>query len=159
LPVYRAGPRLAVEAPHKPRRRSLTLGHILIAEDHAVSALVMSRALTAAGWKVDVVVNAADAVACAMAAPFQAILADIHMPGGSGENIVRTLRATQGPNQLAPILAVTAETGAERRAACERAGFTAMIEKPIRPRALVATLADVLMADEETGWELGAKRA
>ena len=45
------------------------------------------------------------------------------------------------------------------RAACEAAGFTALIEKPIRPRALVATLADVLMADEDTGWELGAKRA
>ena len=159
IPVLRAGPRLAVDAPHKPRMRSLTLGTILIAEDHAISALVMSQALKAAGWQVETVQNAADAIARAGEVPYQAILADIHMPGGNGETIVRTLRSTTGPNQIAPILAVTADIGAERRTACERAGFTAMIEKPIRPRALVATLADVLMADEDTGWELGAKRA
>jgi signal transduction histidine kinase len=159
IPVLRAGPRLAVDVPHKPRMRSLTLGNILIAEDHAISAFVMSQALKAAGWQVEIVQNAADAILRAGEAPYQAILADIHMPGGSGETIVRTLRSTSGPNQLAPILAVTADISAERKSACERAGFTALIEKPIRPRALVATLADVLMADEDTGWELGAKRA
>ena len=159
LPVLRAGPRLAAQAPHKPRMRSLTLGHILIAEDHAVSALVMSHALKAAGWKVDTVEDGEAAVVRALAEPYQAILTDIHMPGGNGEWVVRSLRRTPGPNQLTPILAVTADLSAERRAACEAAGFTALIEKPIRPRALVATLADVLMADEDTGWELGAKRA
>ena len=159
LPVLRAGPRLAAQAPHKPRMRSLTLGHILIAEDHDVSTLVMSRALTAAGWKIDTVANGEAAIANAMAARYQAILTDIHMPGVNGEMVVRALRRSDGPNQLTPILAVTADLSAERRAACEAAGFTALIEKPIRPRALVATLADVLMADEDTGWELGAKRA
>jgi hypothetical protein len=159
LPAMRAGPRLAVEAPHKPRMRSLTLGNILIAEDHPVSAFVMSHALTAAGWKVETVTCADHAIARALEEPYQAILADIHMPGGSGETIVRTLRSTSGPNQLAPILAVTADISVERKAACELAGFTSLIEKPIRPRVLVATLADVLMDDEETAWELGAKRA
>ena len=159
LPVLRAGPRLAAQAQNKPRMRSLTLGHILIAEDHAVSALVMSHALKAAGWKVDTVENGEAAVVRALAEPYQAILTDIHMSGGNGELVVRSLRRATGPNQLTPILAVTADLSAERRAACEAAGFTALIEKPIRPRALVATLADVLMADEDTGWELGAKRA
>tara|TARA_R110000824_G_scaffold317489_1_gene504682 strand:+ start:1108 stop:2733 length:1626 start_codon:yes stop_codon:yes gene_type:complete len=159
IPVLRAGPRLAVDAPHRPRMRSLTLGTILIAEDHAISALVMSQALKAAGWQVETVQNAAGAIARAGETPYQAILADIHMPGGSGETIVRALRGANGPNQLAPILAVTADISAERKVACERAGFTTLIEKPIRPRALVATLADVLIADEDTGWELGAKRA
>ncbi|KCZ60173.1 ATP-binding protein [Hyphomonas chukchiensis] len=159
LPVLRAGPRLAAQTPPKPRRRSLTLGHILIAEDHEVSMMVMSRALTAAGWKVDTVANGEAAIANAMAGRYQAILTDIHMPGANGEMVVRALRRSDGPNQLTPILAVTADLSAERRAACEAAGFTALIEKPIRPRALVATLADVLMADEDTGWELSAKRA
>lgn len=160
LPVMRAGPRLAAQAPHKPRMRSLTLGHILIAEDHAVSSLVMSHALKAAGWKVDTVETGEAAVARALVEPYQAILTDIHMPGGNGDMVVRSLRRAIGPNQLTPILAVTADLSAERRAACEAAGFTSLIEKPIRPRALVATLADVLMAYEDTtGWELGAKRA
>ena len=99
-------------------------------------------------------------MARALVEPYQAILTDIHMPGGNGDMVVRSLRRAIGPNQLTPILAVTADLSAERRAACEAAGFTTLIEKPIRPRALVATLADVLMADEDTTcWELGAKRA
>ncbi|KCZ92960.1 ATP-binding protein [Hyphomonas johnsonii] len=159
LPVLRAGPRLAVDTPAKPRLRSLTLGRILVVEDHAVSALVISRALTAAGWQVDVCQSADEGITRAREELYQAVLCDIHMPGGNGETVVRTLRGSSGPNQLAPIIAVTADIGPDRKAACDAAGFTSMIEKPIRPRALVATLADVLMADADSGWELSAKRA
>lgn len=146
IPVLRAGPRLATstEAPRQ-RQRSLQLGRLLLAEDHAITALVMSRALTAAGWQVETVTTGEAAIARAMEVPFQAILTDIHMPGDSGDVVVQTLRRTTGPNQLAPILAVTADVSPERRASCDRAGFSHLIEKPIRPRALVATLADVLM--------------
>lgn len=146
LPVLRAGPRLATSTDTpKKRQRSLQLGRLLLAEDHAITALVMARALTAAGWQVETVTTGEAAIARAMEAPFQAILTDIHMPGSSGETVVQTLRRSSGPNQLAPILAVTADVSPERRAACDRAGFSHLIEKPIRPRALVATLADVLM--------------
>ena len=149
LPVRKAGPRLATATPPKARSRRLELGRILIAEDHAVSALVITRALSAAGWQVDTVQDAEAAIARAMTRPYQAILTDIHMPGASGDTVVQTLRRQSGPNQLAPILAVTADVSASRRAACEQAGFTGLIEKPIRPRVLVATLADILIADDD----------
>jgi CheY-like chemotaxis protein len=67
---------------------------------------------------------------------------------------VRTLRRISGPNQFTPILAVTADVSAERKASCQQAGFDAVIEKPIRPRALVAALADVLIADASR-WQTG----
>lgn len=149
LPVRKAGPRLAVQNQKKPRMRTFELGRILLAEDHPTSALVITRALSAAGWKVDAVANATQAIRRAMATPYQAILTDIHMPDETGDTVVRTLRTTSGPNQLSPILAVTADVSPERRSSCEQAGFTGLIEKPIRPRVLVATLADVLMDEGE----------
>lgn len=149
LPVHKAGPRLAIENAKKPRMRKLKLGRILLADDHQVSMLVIKRALTAAGWKVDTVGTAAQAIRRASERPYQAILTDIHMPDGTGDLVVQTLRATAGPNQYIPILAVTADIGPERQAACDSSGFTAMIEKPVRPRTLVATLADILMSEGE----------
>lgn len=151
LPVLHAGPRLAVENAPKPRAASLRLGNILIVEDHAVTALVMTRALLAAGWQVETQTSAKAALRKASDIPYQAILTDIHMLDGDGDTIVRQLRSHPGPNQFAPIIAVTADVSEERRKACERSGFTTMIEKPIRPRALVATLADILMAEEASG--------
>jgi len=149
LPVHKAGPRLAIENVKKPRMRKLKLGRILLADDHEVSMLVIKRALTAAGWKVDTVGTAAQAIRRASERPYQAILTDIHMPDDTGDLVARTLRVTSGPNQYIPILAVTADTSPERRTACDRAGFTAMIEKPVHPRALVATLADILMSEND----------
>ncbi|MAN45736.1 MAG: hypothetical protein CMF04_05945 [Hyphomonas sp.] len=156
LPVQKAGPRLAVSSlPAKPRMRAFDLGRILLAEDHAVSALVITRALSAAGWEVDAVKTGEDAIDRALVTPYQAILTDIHLPGTEGEEVLKTLRAFTGPNAAAPIIAVTADVSPERRLACQRAGFTTMIEKPIRPRALVATLADILIADKEAEAEAG----
>ena len=159
MPVERAGPRLAVAgAPPKPRMRAFELGRILLAEDHAVSALVVTRALSAAGWQVDTVQTAEDAIDRAATHPYQAILTDIHLPGASGDEVLAAIRAARGPNALAPIIAVTADVSPERRLACEQAGFTTIIEKPIRPRALVASLVDILLADRAAAAEAGHRQ-
>ena len=159
MPVERAGPRLAVTgAPPKPRMRAFELGRILLAEDHAVSALVVTRALSAAGWQVDTVQTAEDAIDRAATHPYQAILTDIHLPGASGDEVLAAIRAARGPNALAPIIAVTADVSPERRLACEQAGFTTIIEKPIRPRALVASLVDILLADRAAAAEAGHRQ-
>lgn len=139
------------------RRRSracaLDLGRILLAEDHAVSALVVTRALSAAGWQVDSVQTAEDAIDRAATNTYQAILTDIHLPGATGDEVLKAIRDGRGPNALAPVIAVTADVSPERRLACEEAGFTTIIEKPIRPRALVATLVDILLADRAAAAE------
>ena len=157
LPVQKAGPRLiastAPEKPARPQTGKFELGRILVAEDHAASALVITEALRAAGWTVDHAPTAALALEHALGVSYQAILTDIHLPDESGEMILRTLRTHPGPNAAAPVLAVTADLTDPRRTACRSAGFIAMIEKPIRPRALVATLADILMTgDSPEAW-------
>ena len=157
IPVRKAGPRLvASPAPEKtirPQMGKFDLGRILVIEDHAASALVITEALRAAGWEVDHAPNASAAREYVFDVGYQAILTDIHLPDESGDMILRTLRMTPGPNSEIPVLAVTADLTDARRMACKAAGFIAMIEKPIRPRALVATLADILMmGDSPDAW-------
>ena len=157
IPVQKAGPRLiasaAPEKPVRPQMGRFELGRILVAEDHAASALVITEALRAAGWQVDHAPNAASALEMLFDNSYQAFLTDIHLPDESGDYILRELRGRPGPNAATPVLAVTADLTDPRRAACRSAGFIAMIGKPIRPRALVATLADILMTgDSPEAW-------
>lgn len=157
LPVTRAGPRLATtttpEKTLRPQVGKFDLGRILVIEDHAASALVITEALRAAGWDVDHAPTASAARDYMFDVSYQAILTDIHLPDESGEMILRSLRMKAGPNAGMPVLAVTADITDARRTSCKAAGFTAMIEKPIRPRSLVATLADILMTgDSPEAW-------
>jgi hypothetical protein len=77
---------------------------------------------------------------------YQAILSDVHMPGGGAEAVLKAARYGPGQNSGVPILALTADATAECRMACEKLGFSGLIEKPVRPRALVAALADTLLS-------------
>ena len=148
LPVEIAGPRLAAngQTRKKPRTHSLELGRILLAEDHPVSAMVVSRALLAAGWQVDSVNSGAEAIARVKLGGYQAVLTDIHMPDGNGFEVAKAVRAVSD----LPVLAITADISPEHKARCQQIGFDGVIEKPIRPRALVATLADTLIAVESS---------
>ena len=64
-----------------------------------------------------------------------------------------TLSDTDAGNYTLTQPTVTADITDARRTSCKAAGFTAMLEKPIRPRALIATLADTLMTgDSPEAW-------
>ncbi|MEZ5998496.1 MAG: ATP-binding protein [Hyphomonas sp.] len=160
IPVEKAGPRLVSSAPAKmsrPASGKFELGQILVIEDHSATALVITEALRGAGWKVDHAESAEDGIARAVLNRYQLILSDIHLPGANGDYVVRSLRSGTSFNMATPVVAVTADVTDERRIACRSAGFAALIEKPIRPRDLVATLADILMATStgETWAEVG----
>lgn len=147
VPVRKAGPRLAVENPALPAGgKRFDLGEILVAEDHETTAFVIREALVAAGWRVDCVPDAAAAAQRLSVRRYQAVLTDIHMPGGGGEAVLQAARFGPGQNRHVPVLALTADATSERRQACELLGFSGLIEKPVRPRALVAALADILLS-------------
>ena len=142
------GPRLAVDNPNRMRRGRLELGDILVIEDHRVSQMVIEKALTAAGWKVDCVYTGEQGVRRAGGKRYQAILIDRHLPDGMGEEIVTRIRSEALACHNVPALVVTADVTPEGREACQRAGFDGFIPKPIRPRELVAALADIVMQQE-----------
>ncbi|HRJ01940.1 MAG TPA: response regulator, partial [Hyphomonas sp.] len=104
-----------------------------------------SVSLLAAGWRVEIVGDASVAIQRIAQRRYQLILTDVHMAGGGGDAVLRAARFGHGLNAHTPVVAVTADTSPERRAACTRAGFNGLIEKPVRPRQLVASLADILI--------------
>jgi CheY-like chemotaxis protein len=72
-----------------------------------------------------------------------AIIADIGMPGVSGYELARELRARPALSGI-PMVALTAYGGAEAREAALTAGFNAYVRKPYDPRALVALLSGLI---------------
>lgn len=145
VPVCRAGPRLAVTEEKKSVSGKFELGSILVAEDHQTTAFVIREALVAAGWRVDLVADAAQAREYLRQRTYQAVVTDMHMPGGGGSAVLASVRSGPGPNRPIPVLALTGDTSEEQARAGRRAGFSAIIAKPVRPRLLVAALADALL--------------
>lgn len=156
LPVRKAGPRLAVENKTESKPARFDLGEVLLAEDHEASAYVIREALIAAGWRVEIVSDATAAIQRIAQRRYQLILTDVHMAGGGGDAVLRATRFGQGLNANTPVVAVTADTSPERRTACDRAGFSGLIEKPVKARALVATLADILIQGAQQRRAAGA---
>ena len=146
--VEAIGPRLAVDNPSRMRRGRLELGEILVIEDHRVSQLVIEKALTAAGWKVDCVFTGEQGLRRAGGKRYQAILIDRHLPDGMGEDLLTRIRSEVLACYNVPALVVTADVTPERQESCRRSGFDGFIPKPIRPRELVAALADAVMLQE-----------
>ncbi|MEM6900012.1 MAG: ATP-binding protein [Pseudomonadota bacterium] len=147
-PVRRAGPRLAIKN-ERPRLANLKLGRVLIVDDHDVSRLVLTQSLSEAGWAVDVLETAEQALRRSSEIEYQAILLDLHLGATSGLKLARDLREMDGPNQGSAILAVTADARESVRDACARAGLNGVVTKPLRPKDLVATLIDTLIAAEQ----------
>lgn len=146
--VERMGPRLAIDNPVQLRRGRLELGDILVIEDHRVSQMVMEKALSAAGWNVDCVFTGEQGIRRAGGKRYQAILVDRHLPDEKGEAVLARIRSEALVCQDVPVMLVTADVSPERREASLKAGFDGFIAKPIRPRELVAALADIVMRQE-----------
>jgi two-component system OmpR family response regulator len=85
---------------------------ILIAEDDAVLADGLSRSLRAGGYAVDVVESGQEADSALAAQPFDLLILDIGLPGLSGLDVLKRLRAR---NSTVPVLILTAADSVEQR--------------------------------------------
>jgi CheY-like chemotaxis protein len=75
---------------------------------------------------------------------FDVIFMDVRMPELDGRETTRRLRASDGINAAAPVIAVTADTAPEDIAACTAAGMNYFVSKPLTPGALLGALSQVL---------------
>ncbi len=113
--------------------------NILLAEDSADGALLVTLYLQAEGAQVQHVTNGAAAVQAALQGNFDLILMDVQMPGLDGLEATRQLRAR---NFLKPIFALTAHALREEIAKSKQAGCHGHITKPINRGELISTLAE-----------------
>ncbi|MCR5878062.1 response regulator [Phenylobacterium sp. J367] len=111
---------------------------ILLVEDNPINALLAKALLGREGCEVDHANDGTEAIAAVKVAAYDLILMDMRMPGLSGEDTARQLRAE---GLRTPIVALTANAFDDDRQACLAAGMDDFLVKPLSPDALRAALA------------------
>jgi CheY-like chemotaxis protein len=125
---------------------------VLLVEDNPVNALLGRALLAREGCIVEHAASGADALAAVAIGVFDLILMDMRMPGLSGEETTRRMRAE---GVVSPIVALTANAYEDDRQACLAAGMDEVLVKPLAPDALRAALSRWV----GDGWTKPATRA
>ncbi|SIQ46389.1 two-component system, unclassified family, sensor histidine kinase and response regulator [Aromatoleum tolulyticum] len=112
---------------------------LLLVEDNELNQEVASELLGAAGLRVDIAGNGAEAVQRVQQAAYDLVLMDMQMPVMDGVTATRAIRRLPACADL-PIVAMTANAMAGDREQCIEAGMNDHIAKPIQPDRLWAAL-------------------
>ena len=118
---------------------------VLVAEDHDVNQLLIMAMLDQLGYRTDLAVDGAEAVAKASAAnasddPYAIVLMDMQMPNVDGCEASRQIRALSITPRTLPILALTANAYADDIALCLQSGMQAHLAKPLNKAELRAAI-------------------
>jgi signal transduction histidine kinase/CheY-like chemotaxis protein len=113
---------------------------ILLVEDNETNLYAATTMLTQLGCVVTTARTGLEALREAAKKPFDVILMDMQMPEMDGLQAAQNLRATPGPNQSKPILALTANAFVEDAARCQAAGMNEHLTKPVRRHILEGAL-------------------
>ena len=106
--------------------------HILVVDDDRRIRALLSRFLRAEGYRVSTADTALDARAKLEGLSFDLLILDVMMPGESGFDFARTLRASSN----VPILMLTARDEKESRIMGLEIGADDYLAKPFEPREL-----------------------
>ena len=115
---------------------------LLLVDDEPYVGLVLQPRLEAAGFDVVLARTLADARAAIAGALPDALLLDLHLPDGSGVDLLRDVRRLAGGATL-PVVVLTAEGEDRVLAELGRLG-AAVLSKPFSPSKLTAQLAGML---------------
>ena len=110
---------------------------ILVVEDEPKLADLLARGLREEGHAADVATEGEQALWMAQAAPFDAIVLDVMLPGIDGFEVCRRLRANE---VWAPVLMLTARDAVEDRVSGLDAGADDYLVKPFAFDELLARL-------------------
>lgn len=135
---------------------------VLVVDDHDINRRTLQLILQSLHCHIETAADGLAALEACDRLPFDVIFMDVRMPEMDGRETTRRIRAGSGPNRYSPVVAVTADTGPEDIEACEAAGMTYFVSKPVTPAALLTALDQVLSdaaaAAEAAGADLGADR-
>ncbi|GAA6141340.1 ATP-binding protein [Hydrogenophaga sp. 5NK40-0174] len=119
---------------------------ILVAEDHPVNELLMGKLIKKLGGETIMARNGDEAVALWESTMPDIVLMDVQMPGTSGLEATRRIRAQekrQGKVRT-PIVAVTANAMQGDQNLCLVAGMDAYVSKPVAVPALIKAMVAAL---------------
>lgn len=112
---------------------------VLVVDDVDVNLKLLAMLLTSRGYRVRTATSAEDAIEILATYRPALVLVDIRLPGMSGLELARRLRA-DAVHARVVIIAVTANAMKGDREAALEAGCDAYVTKPIDTRALPALL-------------------
>ncbi len=115
----------------------------LIVDDSVTMRQMVSFTLREAGFEVIEAENGQDALSKLAGAKLDLIVTDLNMPVMDGISFVRSARELPVARYV-PILLLTTESQAEKKAEGKAAGATGWIVKPFDPPKLLAVVSKVL---------------
>ena len=123
---------------------------VLLVDDSASNIAVGKILLQRIGCDVSIAKNGEEAVQVASNDRFDLILMDISMPVMNGLTATQLLRDHEGPNQLTPVVGVTAHTLESDRRDCLNAGMNDFLPKPITKDALSQIIEQWILKTNES---------
>lgn len=116
---------------------------ILLADDSVTIQKIVELTFEGEGFDLEVVSDGHDALKQAEASPPDIILADLTMPGLSGIELCRKIRAHSELKSI-PIVLLTNSFEEFNRAEGDEAGVSAYVEKPFESQALIDQVQELL---------------
>jgi DNA-binding response OmpR family regulator len=117
---------------------------VLIADDDADHRELLTHALRRAGHEVVTTEDARDAMAVLLAGGIDAALLDVRMPGESGIELCRKLRA-EPSTALLPVMLISADANDQRILAALHAGADDFLTKPFHRAELCTRLENLMV--------------
>lgn len=131
-------------------------GRVLIADDNPINRRAARTFLERSGCEVTTAQDGQEAIDLLLGMPFDVVLMDCQMPRLDGLEATRRLRQLETDGNLAdgtakplPILALTASSDAEDRAAAQEAGMNGLLPKPFAAKDLIAAVGEALVKKAE----------
>ncbi len=121
----------------------MTGRHVLLIEDEPNIIEAIRFILTREGWKVDSHAHGTGAVEMVQKTDPDLLILDVMLPGRSGMEILRDLRALPEYENL-PVLMLTARGQMRDRDMAERAGVSRFMTKPFSNTEVLAAVRDLL---------------
>ncbi len=120
---------------------------VLVVEDHPMTARGLKVFLEMSGFDVAIAIDIRSALAAADATPFDILLCDLHLPDGTGWDLMKQLRKTRSVRGIA----YSAFDEPDQVARSKAAGFLAHVVKGSTPEELVAVIEGVSGSQPSAG--------
>ena len=106
---------------------------VFVVEDHAATARALKSYLELSGYAVDVAADMRSALRFAATSAFDVLVCDLHLPDGTGWQLMKRLNASANVDGIA----FSAFDGPADRERSRRAGFAEHVAKGSNPEALL----------------------